>query len=116
MSNTVKQLKKNVNPLLPFYFNAFAMTFFILIMQVRAEPTASKKFNYFPYFAYSPNGTVEGELVYINRGLKSDIDLLNLTGISLKNKIVIARSVFARVGTTVLGCFMYKPLILALRA
>lgn len=72
-------------------------------MQVRAEPTASKVFNYTPYFAYSPNGTVEGELVYINRGYKSDMDRLNSTGVSLKNKIVIARSIFSRVGTIVLG-------------
>ena len=72
-------------------------------MQVRAEPTASKKFNYIPYFAYSPNGTVEGELVYINRGYINDIGHLNRTGVSLKNKIVIARSIFSRVGTTVLG-------------
>ena len=72
-------------------------------MQVKAEPTASKKFNYIPYFAYSPNATVEGELVYINRGFKDDIDRLNRTGVSLKNKIVIARSISPRVGTTVLG-------------
>lgn len=94
-----------------FYFNAFTMTlFYILIVQVRAEPTGSKTFNYIPYFAYSPNGTVEGELVYINRGYKDDIDHLNRTGVSLKNKIVIARSIFSWVGTTVLGscmCFSY---------
>ncbi|XP_020603101.1 N-acetylated-alpha-linked acidic dipeptidase-like protein [Orbicella faveolata] len=72
-------------------------------VEVRAEPTASKVFNYTPYFAYSPNGTVEGELVYINRGCKSDMDRLNSTGVSLKNKIVIARSIFSRVGTIVLG-------------
>ena len=76
-------------------------------MQVRAEPTASKRFNYFPYFAYSPNGTVEGELVYINRGYKDDIDRLNRSGVSLKSKIVIARSIFSRVGTTVLGSCIY---------
>ena len=76
-------------------------------MQVRADPKASKKFNYFPYFAYSPNGTVEGELVYINRGYKSDIDLLlNRTGVSLNNTIVIARSMFSRVGTTVLCVYV----------
>lgn len=75
-------------------------------MQVRGEPTASKKFNYFPYFAYSPNGTVEGELVYINRGYKSDIDQLNRTGVSLNNKIVIARSIFSTVGATVLCVYV----------
>lgn len=64
-------------------------------VEVRAEPTGSKTFNYIPYFAYSPNGTVEGELVYINRGYKDDIDHLNRTGVSLKNKIVIARSIFS---------------------
>jgi len=75
-------------------------------MQVRGEPTASKKFNYFPYFAYSPNGTVEGELVYINRGYKSDIDLLNRTGVSLNNTIVIARSIFSTVGAAVLCVYV----------
>lgn len=74
-------------------------------MQVRAEPTAIKKFNYFPYFAYSPNGTVEGELVYINKGALGDIKLLlNRTGVSLKNKIVIVRSMFSTVGPTVVRC------------
>ncbi|KAJ7380079.1 hypothetical protein OS493_010787 [Desmophyllum pertusum] len=64
-------------------------------VEVKAEPSATKKFNYFPYFAYSPNGTVEGELVYINTGSKEDIKLLmNRTGVSLENKIVIARGIW----------------------
>lgn len=97
--------KKRQTLLTPICFNTFTGNnfVFISIMQVRAEPTASEVFNYTPYFAYSPNGTVEGELVYINRGCKSDMDRLNSTGVSLKNKIVIARSIFSRVGTIVLG-------------
>lgn len=74
---------------------------FFILNQVKADPTATKKFNYFPYFAYSPNGTVEGELIYINQGSKDDIELLNRTGVSLKNKIVIARGLFSSVGKKV---------------
>lgn len=69
-------------------------------MQAKPEPKAKKAFDYFPYFAYSPNGTVEGELVFIKAGSEDDINLLlNRTNVSLTNKIVIARGIYARVST-----------------
>ena len=71
--------------------------FFSLFLQAKPEPTATKAFDHFPYFAYSPNGTVEGELVYINKGSKADIALLNHNNVSLTNKIVIARGIQAQV-------------------
>ena len=61
------------------------------------EPTSSKTFDYFPYFAYAPNGTVEGDLVYINRGSLKDIQFLQSHNISVKGKIVIVRGPFASV-------------------
>ncbi|WLD94417.1 M28 family metallopeptidase [Alkalihalobacillus sp. AL-G] len=41
--------------------------------------------------AYSPPGNVQAELVYANYGRPEDFDLLARKGISVKNKIVIAR-------------------------
>ena len=74
--------------------------FFPLFLQAKPEPRAKKAFDYFPYFAYSPNGTVEGELVFIKAGSEDDINLLlNRTNVSLTNKIVIARGIYARVST-----------------
>lgn len=43
------------------------------------------------YNAYSIDGDVEGELVYVNQGLPKDYDELALRGIDVKGKIVIAR-------------------------
>jgi N-acetylated-alpha-linked acidic dipeptidase len=43
------------------------------------------------YNAYSVDGDVEGELVYVNQGLPKDYDELALRGIDVKGKIVIAR-------------------------
>ena len=44
-----------------------------------------------PYNAYSVDGDVEGELVYVNYGLPEDYELLDRLGISVRGKIVIAR-------------------------
>lgn len=41
--------------------------------------------------AYSPSGTVEGELVYANYGRPEDFEELERKGISVKGKIVITR-------------------------
>lgn len=66
-------------------------------LKAKPEPKAKKAFDYFPYFAYSPNGTVEGELVFIKEGSEDDINLLfNRTNVSLTNKIVIVRGIYAR--------------------
>ncbi|HET7370465.1 MAG TPA: transferrin receptor-like dimerization domain-containing protein [Gammaproteobacteria bacterium] len=44
-----------------------------------------------PYNAYSADGDVTAELVYVNYGLPEDYDELARRGISVKGKIVIAR-------------------------
>lgn len=43
------------------------------------------------YNGYSGSGTVEANVVYVNRGTKEDYDYLVENGISLKGKIAIAR-------------------------
>ena len=43
------------------------------------------------YNAYSIDGDVTGEIVYVNYGITSDYDQLERMGISVKGKIVIAR-------------------------
>ena len=43
------------------------------------------------YNAYSPDGDVTAELVYVNRGLPEDYQILNERGISVAGKICIAR-------------------------
>lgn len=43
------------------------------------------------YNAYSPSGTVEGELVYANYGRPEDFEELERQGVSVEGKIVIAR-------------------------
>ncbi|HMK20598.1 MAG TPA: transferrin receptor-like dimerization domain-containing protein [Chitinophagaceae bacterium] len=44
-----------------------------------------------PYNAYSADGDVTAELVYVNRGIPADYEELERMGISVKGKIVIAR-------------------------
>jgi N-acetylated-alpha-linked acidic dipeptidase len=44
-----------------------------------------------PYNAYSADGDVTAELVYVNRGIPADYDELEKMGISVKGKIVIAK-------------------------
>ena len=75
----------------------FPFVYLFVFNQVKPEPEASRTFEYFPYFAYAPNRTVEGELVYINKGGSKDIEYLLGRNISLKGKIVIARSMFSSV-------------------
>src|SRR5258708_3028326 len=43
------------------------------------------------YNAYSADGDVTGELVYVNRGVPADYDELQRRGIDVKGKIVIAK-------------------------
>lgn len=43
------------------------------------------------YHGYAPSGAVTGELVYVNYGAASDYTYLDNNGVSLKDKIVIAR-------------------------
>lgn len=44
-----------------------------------------------PYHAFSIDGDVEGELVFVNYGLEEDYDWLERNGIDLTGKIVIAK-------------------------
>ena len=44
-----------------------------------------------PHSAYSPDGEVTGEVVYVNYGIPSDYEVLDSMGISVEGKIVIAR-------------------------
>jgi N-acetylated-alpha-linked acidic dipeptidase len=44
-----------------------------------------------PYNAYSADGDVEGELVYVNYGIPDDYEELERRGIDVRGKIVIAR-------------------------
>ena len=59
---------------------------------VEGDATSSQTKDYLPsYNAYSIDGDVTGELVYVNYGLPKDYELLAERGISVKGKIVIAR-------------------------
>ncbi len=44
-----------------------------------------------PYNAYSADGDVEGELVFVNQGIPADYEELERMGISVEGKIVIAK-------------------------
>lgn len=58
---------------------------------VPQDPTSSET-DYLPTFnAYSADGDVTGELVYVNYGTPADYDQLAKLGIDVKGKIVIAR-------------------------
>ncbi|XP_031560736.1 glutamate carboxypeptidase 2-like isoform X2 [Actinia tenebrosa] len=54
-------------------------------------------FKYKPFLAYSPNGTVEGELVYANLGSEKDFQELEKRNISVKGKIVMFKDLFGEV-------------------
>src|SRR3989441_8244967 len=56
------------------------------------DPTSGQKDQQLPTFnAYSPDGDVTGELVYVNYGVPADYQVLDSLGISVRGKIVIAR-------------------------
>src|SRR5438445_2487441 len=56
------------------------------------DPTSGQKSQQLPTFnAYSPDGDVSGELVYVNYGVPADYRVLDSLGISVRGKIVIAR-------------------------
>ncbi|GMQ83001.1 MAG: transferrin receptor-like dimerization domain-containing protein [Rhodothermia bacterium] len=44
-----------------------------------------------PYNAYSADGDIEAELVYVNQGIPGDYEVLERMGISVEGKIVLAR-------------------------
>jgi N-acetylated-alpha-linked acidic dipeptidase len=45
-----------------------------------------------PYFAYSPDARVEGDVVYANFGSKQDFDFLRKNGIDVTGKIALVRA------------------------
>lgn len=59
---------------------------------IKEDSTSNQQSEQLPtYNAYSIDGDVTGELVYVNYGVPSDYDELDLRGIDVKGKIVIAR-------------------------
>ncbi|MCA9733427.1 MAG: M28 family metallopeptidase [Deferribacteres bacterium] len=60
--------------------------------KVAEDPTSSQFDEQLPtYNAYSADGDVTGELVFVNYGIPADYDYLERRGISVKGKIVIAK-------------------------
>jgi N-acetylated-alpha-linked acidic dipeptidase len=81
------------------------------------DATSGQKKEQLPtYNAYSADGDVEGELVYVNYGIPADYEELERRGIDVRGKIVIARyggswrgikpKVAAEKGAT--GCIIYS--------
>jgi N-acetylated-alpha-linked acidic dipeptidase len=59
--------------------------------QVMGDPTSGQSDQLPTYNAFSPDGDVTGELVYVNYGIPEDYKVLDSLGIDVKGKIVIAR-------------------------
>ncbi len=84
---------------------------------VLAEDATSNQEGQLPtYNAWSADGDVTGELVFVNYGLPDDYDLLDRMGVSVKGKIVIAkyghswRGIKPKVAQEhgAIGCIMYS--------
>lgn len=58
---------------------------------VAGDPTSGQKDRLPPYNAFSADGDVTAELVFVNYGLPSDYEVLARMGIDVKGKIVIAK-------------------------
>lgn len=59
---------------------------------LKEDKTSGQKAEQLPsYNAYSADGDVTAELVFVNRGIPADYDELEKMGVSVKGKIVIAR-------------------------
>lgn len=58
---------------------------------VPGDPTSGQRDQLPTFNAYSPDGDVTGELVYVNYGVPDDYKVLDSLGISVRGKIVIAR-------------------------
>jgi N-acetylated-alpha-linked acidic dipeptidase len=59
---------------------------------LKEDKTSGQKTEQLPsYHAYSADGDVTAELVFVNRGVPADYDELERMGISVKGKIVIAK-------------------------
>lgn len=58
---------------------------------LKEDATSGQTGQLLPYNCWSPDGDVEGELVYVNYGLPEDYEELERLGIDVRGKIVIAR-------------------------
>ena len=58
---------------------------------IAGDPSTSQKDQLPTYNAYSPDGDVTAELVFVNYGVPADYDMLARMGVDVKGKIVIAK-------------------------
>ncbi|MDP9338746.1 MAG: M28 family peptidase [Acidobacteriota bacterium] len=81
------------------------------------DPTSSQQSEQLPtYNAYSKDGDVTGQLVYVNYGVPEDYEQLERMGVSVKGKIVIARYLHSWRGIKpkvaaehgAIGCLIYS--------
>ena len=77
---------------------------FISIFQISPEPNSSQTFDHYPFLAYSPNGTVEADLVYANYGDDADFEKLAEMNVTVKGNIVIIRSRRVSMNELQVGC------------
>lgn len=84
---------------------------------LKADKTSGQKSEQLPsYNAYSADGNVTAELVFVNRGVPADYEELERMGIDVKGKIVIAkyggswRGIKPKVAAEhgAIGCIMYS--------
>jgi N-acetylated-alpha-linked acidic dipeptidase len=80
------------------------------------DPTSGQEGQLPTYNAYSADGDVTGELVFVNYGLPQDYEVLDRMGIDVKGKIVIAKYGHSWRGTKpkiaqehgAIGCIIYS--------
>src|SRR5690242_14721272 len=83
---------------------------------LKEDPTSGQSGQLPTYNAYSADGDVTGELVFVNYGLPDDYKVLDQMGISVKGKIVIAKYGRSWRGTKpkvaqehgAIGCIIYS--------
>ena len=83
---------------------------------LKEDPTSGQSGQLPTYNAYSADGDVTGELVFVNYGLPDDYKVLDQMGISVKGKIVIAKYGHSWRGTKpkvaqehgAIGCIIYS--------
>ena len=80
--------KRELKQLKPFPFTASLVE---TIVSSDSAAQALEREALPPFNAYSADGEVTGELVYVNQGLPSDYEVLERHGIDVEGKIVIAR-------------------------
>ena len=64
------------------------------LLQVSPSPGVKNISLYTTYIAYTPLGTAEGKLVYVNRGTQQDFDELEKRNVSLNGTILLSRNFF----------------------